>query len=326
MNGDRPVRWDVLSFGETMIRLAVPVGERLETASSLEVRIGGAESNVAVALARLGRRAAWCSVLPQNPLGRRIAGELRWHGVDVSPVHWVERGRVGIYFLDTGAAPRPTQVLYDRAGSAIATADPDRIDLSIVEQTRLLHLTGITPALSPSCREIAQRLVERAGQLGVPVCFDVNYRSLLWTPAEAAEALAPFCRAASVLICGRGDAATIWSLDGSPDEVLAGLVELFRAPVTVLTLGDEGALAQTADGQRFQAPPVQATVVDRVGAGDAFAAGFLHGYLDGGDVARGLWYGVALAALKLTLHGDLALVTGAELEAVVAGIPRAIVR
>ncbi len=320
------MQWDVLSFGETMIRLSVPLGERLETAGSLEVRIGGAESNVAVALARLGRRAAWCSVLPQNPLGRRIAGELRWHGVDISPVRWVERGRVGVYFLDTGAPPRPTQVLYDRAGSAIATADPDSIDPSIVEAARLLHLTGITPALSPTCREIARRLVERARQLGVPVCFDVNYRSLLWTPAEAAEALAPFCRAATVLICGRSDAATIWGLDGAAEDVLAGLVERFHALVTVLTLGDGGALAQMADGYRVQAPSVPATLVDRVGAGDAFAAGFLHGYLDGEDIARGLRYGVALAALKLTLQGDLALVTPAELEAVVAGIPRTIVR
>ncbi len=320
------MKWDVLSFGETMIRLSVPLGERLETAESLEVRIGGAESNVAVALARLGRRAAWCSVLPQNPLGRRIAGELRWHGVDISPVRWVERGRVGVYFLDTGAPPRPTQVLYDRAGSAIATADPDSIDPSIVEAARLLHLTGITPALSPTCREIARRLVERARQLSVPVCFDVNYRSLLWTPAEAAEVLAPFGHAASVLICGRADAATIWGLDGAAEDVLAGLVERFHTPVTVLTLGDGGALAQTADGYRLQAPSVPATLVDRVGAGDAFAAGFLHGYLDGEDIARGLRYGVALAALKLTLQGDLALVTPAELEAVVAGVPRTIVR
>jgi len=320
------MQWDVLSFGETMIRLSVPLGERLETAASLEVRIGGAESNVAVALARLGRRAAWCSILPRNPLGRRIAGELRWHGVDLSPVQWVDRGRVGVYFLDTGASPRATQVLYDRTGSAIASAPPDAVDPSIVTGARLLHLTGITPALSPSCREIARRLVEHAQQAGVPICFDVNYRSLLWTPKEAAEALAPFCRAATVLICGRGDAATVWGLNGDAEDVLAGLAHQFSAPVTVLTLGDGGALARAADGRCLQAPSVPATVVDRVGAGDAFAAGFLHGYLDERDLARGLQYGVALAALKLTLQGDLALVTSAELEAVIAGTPRAIVR
>ncbi|MCS7051563.1 MAG: sugar kinase, partial [Thermomicrobium sp.] len=229
------MQWDVASFGETMIRLAVPLGERLETTGRLEVGIGGAESNALVALARLGRRTAWASVLPKNPLGERIARELAWHGVDTSLVRWVDRGRVGVYYLDTGTAPRPTAVLYDRAGSAVAQVDPDTFPIEWVAQTRWLHVTGITPALSDGCRRVALQLVERAVAHGTPISFDVNYRSRLWSAAEAAAVLESFCVRATVLFCGEGDARTLWGMTGEPAEVATALAARFSAPVTVLT-------------------------------------------------------------------------------------------
>ncbi|MDI3340268.1 MAG: sugar kinase [Sphaerobacter sp.] len=319
--------YDVVTFGETMIRLATRPGERLETAATLEAGIGGAESNVAVALARLGRRVAWSSVLPRNPFGARIAGELRRHGVDVSHVHWVDQGRVGVYYLDTGAAPRPTQVLYDRAGSAVATCDPDALDPALAARGRLLHLTGITPALSAQCAAITRRLADAARAAGVPISFDVNYRSRLWSPQEAAAGLEPLCRAATVLLCGRSDARTVWGLSGSDEALLRGLAARFGAPVTVLTTGENGALALTPDGTLHREPAVSVAVIDRVGAGDAFAAGFLHGYL-AGDVPLGLRLGVRLAALKMTVRGDLAVLSGEDIAACLsdAGQPQAIVR
>jgi 2-dehydro-3-deoxygluconokinase len=320
------VQWDVVSFGETMIRLAVPLGERLETATRLEVGIGGAEANVLVALARLGRRTAWASVLPRNPLGERIVRELAWHGVDTSWVQWVERGRVGVYYLDTGVPPRPTAVLYDRAGSAVAQVDPAAFPIDFVTGGRWLHLTGITPALSVGCRAVAERLMERARAAGVPVSFDVNYRSRLWGPDEAARVLEPYCAGATVLFCGEGDARTLWGLEGTALEVAERLAGRFGAEVTVLTLGEGGAVAVTREGERVTAEALRATVIDRVGAGDAFAAGFLHGYLDGRDLERGLRTGVALAALKLTVRGDLALISAAELEAMLSETRRTIVR
>lgn len=304
---------DVVTFGETMIRLSTPVGERLETATALEASIGGAESNVAIALARLGRRVAWLSVLPRNPFGARIAGEIRRHGVDVSHVRWVARGRVGVYYLDMGAPPRPTHVLYDRAGSAVAECQPDDLDVDLAARARLLHLTGITPALSPACAEVARRLAEAALAAGVPLSFDVNYRALLWSPEQAAETLAPLCQAATVLFCGRNDARTLWGLDGSEEEVVRALAQRFGAATTVLTLGEDGALALTQDGRLYRQAPLAATVIDRVGVGDAFAAGFLHGYLDG-DVERALRYGVTMAALKMTVRGDLAIISAHELD------------
>lgn len=309
--------YDIVTFGETMIRLSTPLGERLETAVALDVGIGGTESNVAVALARLGRRVAWSSVLPRNAFGQRIAGELRRHGVDVSHVRWVDRGRVGIYYLDTGAAPRPTHVLYDRAGSAIATCKRDDIEPAFGVRARILHLTGITPALSPACADIVSDLAQSAAAAGVAISFDVNYRSLLWQPETAADVLAPLCMAATILICGRNDARTVWGLSGGDEEMLTALAGRFGAATTVLTAGEDGALALTQDGTLYREPAVAASVVDRVGAGDAFAAGFLHGYLDG-DVALALRLGVRLAALKMTVRGDLAILNLHELDALAA--------
>ncbi len=152
-----------------MIRLATPDFDRLETTATLDMSIGGTESNVAVALARLGRRATWLSALPANPLGRRIAATLRFHGVDVSHVIWSQTARAGLYFLEPGSAPRPTRVIYDRTNSAIATIDPDDVPYELVDDSRLLHLTGITPALSEQCAEACRRLVERAAGQSVPL-------------------------------------------------------------------------------------------------------------------------------------------------------------
>lgn len=305
--------YDLVAFGETMIRLSTPLGQRLEASTTLDIGIGGAESNVAIALARLGRRVAWTSVLPRNPFGLRIAAELRRHQVDDRQISWVDHGRVGVYYLDSGAPPRPTHVIYDRGASAISLCDPDDVDTTLATRARLLHLTGITPALSESCAEITRRFVERASEAGVPLSFDVNYRARLWSPQQAAAALEPFCSAATVLFCGRNDARALWGIEGSNESALSELSRRFGAATTVLTLGDEGALARTQSGETLleAAPAVQ--VVDKVGAGDAFAAGFLHGYLDG-DISRALRLGVALASLKMTIHGDLALITARELE------------
>ena len=311
--GGRLTDYDLVTFGETMIRLSTPTGHRLETSTSLDIGIGGTESNVAIALARLGRRVAWTSVLPRNPFGARIAAELRRHGVDDQHVRWADHGRVGVYYLDMGTPPRPTHVIYDRAASAIATCDVGDIDTSLVSRAQLLHLTGITPALSPACAEIARALAESARVAGVPMSFDVNYRGLLWTPEQAAAMLDPFCSSATILFCGRNDAHLLWGIDGTNEEMAHKLSKRFGAATTVLTLGDEGAIAVTQDGNVYQEVPEAVQVVDKVGAGDALAAGFLHGYLDG-DIARALKLGVTLASLKMTIHGDLTVINGRELE------------
>jgi 2-dehydro-3-deoxygluconokinase len=316
---------DVFTFGETMIRLSSPIGQRIETVQSLDLRIGGTESNLSIALARLGRNVAWTSVLPTNPLGERIARELNWHGVDTSAVTWVDNERVGVYFLDTGSAPRATQVLYDRKNSAVAKSTPDQINMDPVERTRILHLTGITVAISPRCAESCQELITRAKNAGATFTFDVNYRSLLWSPEEAQAGLDPVCKQADILFCGREDAETIWNITGDPEAVINALHDRFGNEITVVTLGGDGAIVRMPDGLLRRTSSAAVDIVDPVGAGDAFAAGFLHGYLEG-DLERSLEYAPAMAALKMTISGDLAVISPKELDAVVNRQQRGIIR
>lgn len=315
--------YDLVTFGETMIRLTAPGHERLESTTSLDVTVGGTESNVAVALARLGRRVAWLSALPDNAFGRRVIFELRGHGVDTSHVVMQPEGRVGTYFLEPGAVPRPTRVVYDRVGSAVATLRADALDVSIVQRARVVHLTGITPALSSSCAEICLSLASEAADAGVQVVFDVNYRARLWSPAEAAEGVQALLHRASLLFCGREDATTIWGLTGDATQIAHGLLERSTAKMVVLTLGDQGAIALDRDGRSWRQPGSTVEIVDPIGAGDAFAGGFLSRWLDDReDVGAALRAGVALASLKMTMRGDLAVITPAELNAAVTLLDR----
>jgi 2-dehydro-3-deoxygluconokinase len=309
-------RYDLVTFGETMIRLTTTGGNRLETTGTLAVTIGGAESNVCVALARLGRRVSWLSALPDNPLGQRIFNELRGHGVDTSQVLWSDTHRAGVYFMETGARPRPTRVTYDRAGSVVAMLEADAIDTGLVVNARALHLTGITPALSENCAAICQRLAGAAVAAGVPLILDVNYRSLLWTPEEAARGLDDLCQQATVLLCGANDAQTVWGLSGQPSDVSRGLLDRSGAELAVVTLGESGVCAINRAGDVFEQASLAVDIVDPVGAGDAFAAGFLHAWLEDRDnIPSALRSGVALAALSMTIPGDLAIITPADLAA-----------
>lgn len=308
--------WDLLTFGESMIRLTTPPGVRLESVAALDLTVGGAESNVAVALARLGRRVAWLSALPANPLGRRIAREIGMHGVDVSPAVWVPEARAGVYFMESGSLPRPTRVLYDRAGSALATLDAAAIDPSIVGSARALHLTGITPALSANAAATCIRLATTAATAGIPVSLDVNYRARLWSGTAAREGLAPLLRHVALLLCGVDDARAVWGLVGSPAEIAAALLDRSAAEVVVVTAGAQGAVAVSRDELDvvIPQPAVAVQPIDPVGAGDAFAAGFLHHWLDApADLVGALRSGVALAALKMTIAGDFAVITSTEL-------------
>jgi len=313
-------RFELSTLGEMMLRLSVPAGERLETVTRLDVHPAGAESNVASLLARLGRRTCWAGALPRNPLGRRAADALRMSGVDLGGVVWREDGRMGTYYVEFGAPPRGIQVTYDRAGSCATELRPQDVDWEALLDTRLLHLTGITPALSPSCREVTLEALRRAKERGVPVSFDVNYRSRLWAESEAREALLPMIRGVEVLFCSAADAARVFGFHGDAETAAQAMLELSRAHSAVVTFGDQGALLW--DGKAWQHEPARATqIVDRLGAGDALAAGVIHGWLQGdtspslsAGLAAGLRYGVTLAALALSQLGDMVVTDRQELE------------
>ena len=296
-------RTQLVTLGEAMLRLSVGPGDRLEDAPAFDVHVAGTEANVAFAAARVGLRSAWVSSLPANPLGRRVAATLAAGGVDVSHVHWVEAGRLGLYFVELGAAPRPISVIYDRAGSAIAQATPDHFDWEAIADTDFLHLSGITLGLSASCYEIGVRAMEEARRRGATVTFDVNYRQRLWTPQAAADAARSVAHLVDVLVCTAEDARDLFGADGTPEDALAILSADLGVKTAVLTLGAEGAIASHT-GEVISRPGHLVEVIDRVGAGDAFAAGLIWGLLDR-SIGLGLERGLAMSALKMTVHGDL---------------------
>ena len=308
---------DLVTWGETMVRLSPPVGHSLESSPTLEFFTGGTESNTAIALARLGWRVGWVSRVPDSPLGRRIARDVALHGVDVSRVIWAKDGRAGVMFLESGAVPRPARITYDRAGSAIARLVPDELDYAYLTSARTLHLTGITPALSASCREAWLRSAKAAKQAGRRVVVDVNYRSKLWSPAQAKATLEAVFPIVDVVISALADVQTIFGLPHDPELTAETFRNAYRLPMVVLTLGADGALAH--DGKVTRHPIFPTEIVDRIGAGDAFSAGFLFGW-DQRDIAWGLRCGCALAALKQTFRGDVTW-TGREelLELAAAG-------
>src|SRR5579885_681950 len=185
--------FDVVTFGEAMIRLSPPNFRRLEQAQGLDVQVGGAELNTAVGLARLGRSAAWVSRLTRNPLGRLVANAARQAGVNTDHVVWTDEDRVGLYFLEFGAAPRASSVLYDRKGSAAAAVRPGMVPwAAVLAGAKWFHVTGITPALGTGAAEATREALQAARQAGVRTSIDLNYRVKLWGQEEAGRWMSEF--------------------------------------------------------------------------------------------------------------------------------------
>lgn len=318
-------RFDVTAIGEVMLRYSVPVGHRLERAQELAIHPGGAEANMLGSLSCLGRKTAWISGLPNNPLGRIITNHLHLSAINSDGIVWFEEGgRVGTYYLEFSTPPRATQVYYDRANSCAARLEAAQIDWDFVLDTRLLHQTGITPALSANCLALTQEALERATAAGVATSFDVNYRGKLWSPERAAAVIKPLIQKIDLLFCGQGDAELLFGCKGTQEEILQQMVELSNARTVVVSVGDQGVLAWHNGQIHHQAgKPVQ--IIDRLGAGDAMAGGIIHGWLDG-DLVRGLDYGMALAAICLSIHGDVVITTKDEVESLLAGEVRSLNR
>ena len=307
-----------------MLRLSVPAGKRLDDTRMLDMEIAGAESNVSVALARLGWRVAWVSRMPDHALSNAILRALRSDGVDISAVKQVPDERLGTYFIEFATPPRSTQVIYDRTNSAASRMTSADIDWEYVLNTRLLHLTGITAALSDSCYALLTEATKRAHAAGVLLSFDVNYRAKLWPPDIAGTKLRPLIHEADILFCKGSDAVALFDCKGEPQELMLQLKALTQARALFCTFGEQGA-ALLWDGEFVMQPALPVQIVDRIGSGDAFAAGVLDGWLSGepslanaSGFREGLRRGVALAAIALSQFGDRVLSSRAELNAVLA--------
>ncbi|WP_436924455.1 bifunctional 2-dehydro-3-deoxygluconokinase/2-dehydro-3-deoxygalactonokinase [Halosimplex amylolyticum] len=306
---------DLVTFGESMLRLSPPGQQRLEAMDSLDVHVAGAESNVAVAAERLGLDTVWLSKLPDSPLGRRVTSALGNHGVDPHIV-WDDHARMGTYYVEMAGKPRGTNVIYDRADAAVTTATTDELETDRVAEADAYYTSGITPALSDTLLETSRELLAIAGEHDTTTVFDVNYRSKLWSPADARDTLEELFADIDVLVVAERDARNVLDREGDAEAIARDLAGEFDFDLTLITRGGEGSLA-LADGEVSEQGVFEADEYDTVGTGDAFVGGFLSQWLTGASVPDALEYGAATASLKRTIPGDVALVTPDEVRRVV---------
>ncbi|MFI6013236.1 sugar kinase [Streptomyces sp. NPDC051243] len=295
----RPAPGPVVCVGETMAALAPDPPGPLLNAARLRLSVAGAESNVAMYLADHGVPVAWLSAVGDDPLGHRVRATVSAAGVDVSYVSTDPHRPTGLLVKDPG--PAGTRVHYYRCDSAASALGPEVLDGPPVRTASLLHLTGITPALSDSCRQLVTRaLAAEPGQRPYAVSFDVNHRAALWSDGSAPIVLRELADRADIVFVGLDEAQALWGAKLTPQDVRAVLP---RPRILVVKDGANDATAFTGEGvHTVPTPPV--TVVEAVGAGDAFAAGFLAGLLRGATTTRALRLGHVTAASALRVTGD----------------------
>ncbi|MBP3962112.1 sugar kinase [Paenibacillus lignilyticus] len=290
---------DLLTFGETMA-LFMPQGYKsIENAPTLEVSFGGAESNVAIGVARLGESVGWFGALGDDPFGRAIMKRIRGEGVDVSRASLVEGAPTGMMFREMVAGK--LAVHYFRKHSAASQMQPDQLDLDYIRGCKILHISGITPALSQSCRETIFAVVAAAKEAGVRISFDPNLRLKLWTIEEAREAVMPLAAQADYFLPGWDELRLLYNNDDF-EAVKAELSKLSAISI-IKGVGDTTVVLE--NGQAVEVPfyPVD-RVIDTVGAGDAFCSGFLAGLLKGMSALESVRLGSISGALVVQMRGD----------------------
>ncbi len=335
---------DVVTFGEAMIRLSPPHFQRLEQTATLDVQIGGGELNVAVGVARLGLKSAWVSRLPRNSLGRLTENRARQAGVDTSHLVWASdvEARLGLYFVEFGAAPRASSVLYDRRNSAISTIQPGEVDWKkAMEGARWFHTSGITPALSDSAAAVALEALKAAKQAGLTVSYDLNYRGKLWSPEKAQSVQEPLMEYVDVLITTEEDTNVVFKIKAegkteekgftqvsaeSYKEVARRLQEKFHFQAVAITLRENPLVWRNtwtaiayADGKFYDDVKYELEIVDRLGGGDSFSAGFIYGRLAKDSYQAAVRYGNAFSALKHSMPSDFNWATLQEVESLLKG-------
>ncbi len=331
----------VVTMGEIMLRLSTPGYEKFIQANAFDVCYGGGEANVAVSLANYGHDAEFVTAVPNNPIGECAVAALRKMNVETK--HIARGGeRLGIYFLETGASMRASNVVYDRAHSSISTAKPEDFDFdAIFEGADWFHFTGITPAVSDAAAELTEAALKAAKKKGITVSVDLNFRKKLWTSEKAQKVMTNLMQYVDVCIGNEEDAEKVLGFKPGNTDVTSGELELagykdifeqmvakfnFKYVISSLresySASDNGwsACIYARDTKEFyHSRKYNVRIVDRVGGGDSFAGGVICGLLDGKDFKAALEFGVAASALKHTIPGDFNLVSRADVEALVGG-------
>ncbi|MBF1551421.1 MAG: sugar kinase [Prevotella salivae] len=329
----------IVTLGEIMLRLSPTGNYRFVQSESFQIFPGGGEANVAVSLANYGHTACFVSKLPSHEIGQIAVNALRRYGVKTE---YISRGgdRVGLYYAETGASMRPSKVIYDRAHSAIAEADISDFDFDkIMEDADWFHWSGITPAISDKAAEIVRVACEAAKRHGVTVSVDLNFRKKLWTSEKAISVMRPLMQYIDVCIGNEEDANMCLGYKPDADveggktdaegyyEIFKGMMKEFGFKYVVSTLRESysashnGWKALIYDGKTFYESKHYDInpIIDRVGGGDSFSAGLIHGLLSYKDQAKALEFAVAASALKHTIPGDFNLVSTSEVESLAKG-------
>jgi 2-dehydro-3-deoxygluconokinase len=329
----------VVTLGEIMLRLSTPGFERFVQSDSFDVTYGGGEANVAVAVTNYGCNGVFVSKVPDNAIGQAAINHLRRYGVDTQ---FVARGgkRLGIYFLETGASMRASQVIYDRADAAISEVDASEFDWdAIFDGADWFHTTGITPALSDKAAALTLDALKAAKAKGITTSIDLNYRKKLWSKEKAQQVMTELCMYVDVCIGNEEDAETTLGFKSEGTDITKGELNLdgyksvfkqmkekfgFKYIASTLreshSASDNGWSALVYDGTEFfHTKEYEVRIVDRVGSGDSFASGFIHGLVTGMPMSEAAEFGVAASALKHTIPGDLNHATLAEVSTLMKG-------
>ena len=315
----------IVCFGELLLRMGPSGHQRLESASTLDLHVGGAEANVASALSRFGVQTYMVSAVPNNAFGDKAVAELKHRGIDC---RFVKQGpgRLGLYFLETGAVQRPSSILYDRAHSTFSQVEPDQYDWdAILDGADLLHLSGITPAVSAKCAEAAWDAVAEAARRGVRVSFDGNYRRALWEEwsGDGPQILRRLIELSSIAFINEKDLGLIFQTKfASRQTAIDFAFETFPNLETIAATRrtQTSVTVQTLQGELYQRGQVWTSgqqemvgVVDRIGGGDAFAAGVLSGLLNGDEPQAVIDFATAASVFKHSIPGDSLIATKDEI-------------
>ncbi|NGQ95946.1 sugar kinase [Brevibacillus sp. SYP-B805] len=293
---------DVVTLGETMVLFHPAADGPLRYVHQFEKTIGGAESNVAIGLARLGAKVSWISRLGDDEFGLYVRNFIRGEGVDTSGVVFDPRHPTAVFFKERQPG-RETRVYYYRKGSAASFMTPDDLDETLIAQARFLHLTGITPALSASCLATVERAIALARRHGLTITFDPNIRLKLWTAGQARETLTALAARCDIVLPGLEEGELLTgerTPEGIAQRLLTG-----ETKAVVIKLGERGAFYATADGQEYVPGFPVAQVVDPIGAGDGFAAGLLFGLIRGWSYREAVRLGNRIGAYAVTVKGDV---------------------
>ena len=319
--------FDLISFGEVMLRLSPPNKDKISQSEVFEKACGGSEFNVASGAANLGIRAAIVTKLPKNKIGHFIARRIRYGSVSDDYVVWdhSDTKRLGIYFYEAGVYPRKSAVVYDRALSSVCSLDKLEIPVDIFTKNRMFHISSISLALGEKLRETSIYMIKKMKESGVAISFDVNYRAALWSEDEAREVIKSILPMVDILFVSEETSRRMMQKTGTLDEIMKSYSDEFGCKIVASTRREVVSPTKHNFGSRiyyngnfYEEPHYKdIEVIDRVGSGDAYVAGVLYSILGGMKIEDAMSYGNALSAIKNTVSGDMSISSVEEVDSVI---------